>query len=94
MVLSARGLNEGDRSLDARWQQKYKDVKRTVANVDLLSDIETRRWDLDTPERRPTGAKVASNWTRSFNSSFDPDTDDAEDAEDARRSAVIRDGDK
>ena len=99
MVLSARGLNKGDRSLDARWQRKYKEVKQRVANVDQLSEIDIRRWDLDTPERRPTGAKVDSNWKRSFKSTFDPA--DARsggakgrDRVDARDSPTIRDGDK
>lgn len=94
MVLSARGLNEGDRSLDARWQQKYKDVKNSVANVDLLSEIEKRRWDLDTPERRPTGAQVDSNWKRSFKSTFDPTDGASGERVDARDSPTIRDGDK
>ena len=33
MVLSARGLNKGDRSLDARWQRKYKEVVFPVSGV-------------------------------------------------------------
>jgi hypothetical protein len=90
----ARGTNEGDRSLDRRWVQKAKDVKRSVANVDLLSDLEIARWDLDTPERRPTGKKVASNWE------YDPPIEEqnnpgrGNEKPDARERRTIRDGDQ
>ena len=94
MVLYPRGHTKGDRSLDARWHQKATDVKRTVANVDLLSDREIARWDLDTPERRPTGAKVPSNWQ------YDPPLqrantpDSRNERPDARENPRIRDGDQ
>ena len=94
MVHVPRGKNKGDRSLDARWVQKAIDVKRTVANVDLLSDREIARWDLDTPERRPTGAKVASNWE------YDPpiaranEPGSRNERPDARERPTIRDGDQ
>lgn len=92
MPLFPRGLTKGDRSLDARWHEKAKAVKRTVANVDLLSDKEIARWDLDTPERRPTGKNVASNWR------YDPPVartntpPDDNERPDARDRPTIRDG--
>lgn len=94
MVHFPRGLSKGDRSLDARWVEKAKDVKRTVANVDLLSDREVARWDLDEPERRPTGAKVASNWqyTPPLQRGNEPSA--RNERPDARERPTIRDGGK
>lgn len=92
MPLFPRGLNEGDRSIDSRWHEIARDVKRSVANVDLLSDREIARWDLDTATRRPTGKKVASNWE------YDPPVAETNtpgarnEKPDARERRTIRDG--
>lgn len=93
-MLFPRGNTKGDRSLDSRWVKKAKDVKRTVANVDLLSDKEIARWDLDDPERRPTGKKIPSNWeyTPPLNRANEPDARD--EIPDARENKNIRDGEE
>lgn len=94
MALFPRGLTKGDRSLDSRWVEKAREVKRSVANVDLLSDIEKARWDLDAENRKPKGKKVASNWQ------YDPPVARTNapgarnERPDARERRTIRDGDK
>lgn len=94
MVLFPRGHTKGDRSLDARWHEKVRDVKRSVANVDLLSDLEVARWDLDAENRKPKGVKVASNWE------YDPPIANTNtpgsrnEKPDARDRPTIRDGDQ
>lgn len=90
----ARGDGKGDRSLDERWRQKAKDVKRSVANVDLLSDREKARWDLADAERKPTGKKVPGNWKYGKPLKRQNESEDRDGRPDVRNRPTIRDGDK
>ena len=50
------------RYIDERWHQKNRDAKRTTSSLDEWSDRETKRWDLDTDSRRPTGQENPRTW--------------------------------
>lgn len=91
-MLLPRGLTKGDRSLDERWHEKAREVKRSVANVDLLPERDIARWDLDDPERRPTGKKVPSNWEYDKPLKRVNEGDEPERRVDARDDPTIRDG--
>lgn len=63
MVLFPRGLNKGDRSLDERWQEIGREAKENTMSLDEWGDIDIARWDLDEPEREPTGVENRRTWT-------------------------------
>ena len=56
-MLFPQGQTKGDRSLDSRWHEQGRRAKGRTFNLDEWSDRDTKRWDLDTDSRRPTGRK-------------------------------------
>jgi hypothetical protein len=54
--------DKGAKSLDERWVRKARIAKRTTDGLEDWSQREIERWDLDDPERTPTGAKNPRTW--------------------------------
>ena len=61
MVMFDRS-SKGDKSLDRRWVEFGKMAKRTTSSLDEWSERDIERYDLDDPERKPTGAKNPRTW--------------------------------
>ena len=84
--------DKGAKSLDERWVEKARIAKRTTDSLDDWSQREINRWDLDAPNREPTGRKNPRTWRydpplRRVNRARDSD----EGRPDARENRSIRD---
>lgn len=62
MVLFDRGQNKGDRSLDRRWHEVGRIAKTRTDGLEDWGDIDIAKYDLDAPEREPTGVENPRTW--------------------------------
>jgi hypothetical protein len=84
--------SKGDKSLDSRWVAKARTAKETTDGLEDWSTREIERWDLNDPERTPTGKKHDPTWQYTDPMVYANRDGKSDPRPDARENPRIRDG--